>query len=117
MLSSIGDDGERPACSKYGPASPRCNDPKLPTSRRSTLVVELELDHRERLTELQVEPSSGLHSSIHLGLEEPKSTATVGFGAIQSQIRMLEKFVGVDTVTRGHCDPDTDADHGLMPVK
>jgi hypothetical protein len=81
------------------------------------LIMERELAFRHRPPEICLQRAAGLHTRVHLRLEEAIGGAAIGLGAIKRHVGVLQESIRVRAVV--WCDGDADAcsDHHLMPLE
>ncbi len=74
--------------------------------------MQLELPAREGLAHVEFELAARLHARVHLGLEEPVGAAAVELGAVEGEVGVLEKPVGIRAVRGGqrHADARPDGE-------
>ena len=81
------------------------------------LIIEFEFGVCDRRSQIELQRAPGLHARVHLGLEEAVDAAAVEFGAIQSEVGIFQKLIGIRSVAGRQRHADADADHDLMAVE
>jgi len=68
--------------------------------------MHVERAARQRVAQIELEIAACLRLDIHVLLEEAPGAASVGLGAVERHVGILQERVGIDAVARRDSDAD-----------
>ena len=109
--------GQDKAARRVSPANQRlAADDALLDHADQRLIVKFELVSRKRRAQVVFQRNAGSQKGVHFRFKEPVHGLSVGLGAVERDIGVLQNLVGVHAVVRRDGDADANADRKVVPV-
>ncbi len=77
--------------------------------------MQFEFFADQRLAQVHFQFAPRFHSHVHVRLEKPKSSASVGLGAVERHVGVAQQRIGLLRVERRDRDADADIGDNLVP--